>query len=223
MYLASKLKLPFFPSKNNSEKVLQEAKDRLNKVCLTSFKSIARELAGLDQYQYLKAFAPGLQEFIESYTYYEYCSSASNPENGEQMCSWEDLQKKLTYESEDGQKTYVLVEPMEFILGVGDLTGELMRKCINSLGSGDISSSFNIANSLKSFYTCYKGLNVHNRELGRKLQTLRNSLLKTDNVSYNIKIRSEEAVKLGKTFDPREVLEEINAPKDEHVDEGFYH
>lgn len=140
------------------------------------------------------------------------------------MCKWEDLQKKLTYKSEEGEntKTYVLVDPMEFILGVGDLTGELMRKCINSLGSGDIDSSFSIANTLKSFYTFYKGLNVHNRELGRKIQTLRNSLLKTDHVSYNIKIRSEEATKLGKTFDPREVLEEINAPKDEHVDEGFY-
>lgn len=210
-------------SKNNSEKVLQEAKDRLSKVCSTSFKSIARELAEVDQYQYLRAFSPGLQELIESYTYYEYCSNASNPENGQQMCSWEDLQKQLSYESEEGQKTYVLVEPMEFILGVGDLTGELMRKCINSLGSGDVNSSFNIANSLKAFYTCYKGLHVNHRELGRKLQTLKASLLKTDNVAYNIKIRSEEAVKLGKTFDPREVLEEINAPKDEHIDEGFYH
>lgn len=202
--------------------MIEEAKTRLNKVCATSFKSIARELASLDQYQYLKAFSPGLQEFIEAYTYYEYCSSASNPESGLQMCGWEDLQKVLTYESEEGQKTYVMVEPMEFILGVGDLTGELMRKCINSLGSGDINDSFHIANSLKSFYICYKGLNVHHREFGRKLQTLKSSLLKTDNVAYNIKIRSEEAIKLGKTFDPREVLQEINS-KDDQVDEGFYH
>lgn len=202
-------------------KVLQEANERLNKVILNPFKLIAKDLINLDQYQYLKAFAHGLQEFIEAYTFYEYCSSASAPENGQQMCSWEDLQMKLTYECEEDQQTKLLVEPLEFILGVGDLTGELMRKCINSLGSGDDDSSFIIANSLKSFYTCYKGLRVYNRELGRKIQTLRNSLLKTDNVSYNIKIRSEEAVKLGKTFDPREVLEEINARNDD-VDEGFY-
>uniref|UniRef100_T1GRU4 Uncharacterized protein n=1 Tax=Megaselia scalaris TaxID=36166 RepID=T1GRU4_MEGSC len=88
------------------------------------------------------------------------------------MSSWDDLQKELTYESEGGQKTYCLVDPMEFILGVGDLTGELMRKCINSLGSGDVQTSFAIGNSLKAFFTYYKGLNVHHRELEKPNQTI---------------------------------------------------
>lgn len=44
------------------------------------------------------------------------------------------------------------VEPTEYVLGVADLTGELMRRCINSLGSGDTGTSFECCKTLQDFY-----------------------------------------------------------------------
>lgn len=32
------------------------------------------------------------------------------------------------------------ITPVDYLLGVADLTGELMRMCINSVGNGDIAT-----------------------------------------------------------------------------------
>lgn len=47
--------------KDNAQKVLAEAQQRLEKVCTMNFAEIAKELKGLDQYQYARAFSSGLQ------------------------------------------------------------------------------------------------------------------------------------------------------------------
>lgn len=41
---------------------------------------------------------------------------------------------------------------IEFILGLADLSGELMRKCINSLGSGNIDDCFHTCNFVREMY-----------------------------------------------------------------------
>lgn len=152
--------------KNNKEEVLADAKNRIDKVFAISFLAIAKELAGLDTYQYSRSFSAGLQEFIEAYTFYEYLS-------GIEITGWETIQEKLTFEipekiekiadvsekSEDevsegvGEISLVeptatkqiqcFVQPSEYILGLADLTGEIMRNCINSLGNGDTEECFN--------------------------------------------------------------------------------
>lgn len=176
------------------------------------FLQIARELDGLDPYQYTKAFSAGLQEFIEAYTYYKYLI-------GENISDWDDLQKMLYYEkstdnvdakqddddksneensnkneveslinqssgddnaqqisvvetndddsvqainkvldiiaiNEKPLKTYkCLVQPIEFMLGIGDLSGEVMRHCINALNSGDLDECFQARKFMQFLYT----------------------------------------------------------------------
>lgn len=46
-----------------------------------------------------------------------------------------------------------LVQPMEFMLGLGDVGGEVMRRCITSLGGGDIETCFHINTFLQALYT----------------------------------------------------------------------
>lgn len=48
-----------------------------------------------------------------------------------------------------------LIQPTEFLLGIGDLSGEVMRRCINSLGAGDFDTCFAACNFLQSLYTGY--------------------------------------------------------------------
>lgn len=59
-----------------------------------------------------------------------------------------------TQQSSDGRPIYkCLVQPMEFMLGLGDLGGEVMRQCVNSLGSGDFDTCFQACNFLRHLYT----------------------------------------------------------------------
>ncbi|XP_013105026.1 translin-associated protein X [Stomoxys calcitrans] len=207
--------------KNNKEKVLQEAQTRLEKVISTNFKAVAEELCGHDPYQFRWAYSPGLQEFIEAYTFMEYIKNAEYDEScsggsDAEMSDWTELQKKMTYskKSEDNEEEFsFFIDPTEYILGVSDLTGELMRRCIISLGSGEIVFCLIAKMILQKIFTGYIGLNVHRcRELSRKIFTMRQSVLKAENVCYNVKVRGCEAAKWKDIFD--------NKPGDD-IDEGF--
>lgn len=160
-------------NKDNYEQILSDAKDRLYTVCSTHFCTIAKELMGRDPYQYTRAFSAGLQEFIEAFTFYEYIS-------GSKFSDWEFLQEILTYQipepikdatpnskdEEDNQLEVVkieeekpvtktvqcLIQPMEFMLGLGDMTGEVMRRCVNALGSGKVEICFESCQSIQDIY-----------------------------------------------------------------------
>lgn len=171
----------FDDRKPNCSKILCEAKARLESLYDTNFANIAKELHELDQYQYAKAYSAGLQEFIEACTYYDYL-------NNDRLLDWNDLQVKLTYAAktsddltetdtknesivnveeiqteisaspESEKKITCLVQPIEFMLGLADLSGEVMRKCINSLGSGDIEACFKACNFIQNMYSGYVSL-----------------------------------------------------------------
>lgn len=212
--------------KNNQSKVCEEAKSRLQNLCRTHFATIARELHKQDPYQFLRAYTAGLQEFIEAYTFCEYVNS----QNISHWTSIQD-QLKYKVAPTDEKKAVAVVEeaneaddvaaetaevkqpqdeidiscpipPMEFVLGVGDLTGEVMRKCINSLGSGDVDSCFEHCRFLQELYKGFISVsNARSRDFSQKLFTLRQSLLKSESVCYNVKVRGGEAAKWGSTDD----------------------
>lgn len=153
------------------DKCLSDAFNRLMALCDVHFLNIAKELAGHDQYQYVRAYSAGLQEFIEAYTYYLYLKK-------ECLFDWGQLQKKFTYdiieseqsstENEDGivadkiqsdpdDPTHIriecLVPPNDFMLGLADLSGEIMRKCVNSLGVGDVDACYTARNFIQNLYS----------------------------------------------------------------------
>lgn len=175
----------------NAKKILTEAFDRLNNLCASSFRQIAKELQNCDPYQYGRAYSAGVQEFIEAFTYYDYLFN-------DHIINWVDLQERLTYtvkpdnvsiddattekriesgsleesteavagnenkpettaekedESEGLKEMSCLVQPIEFMLGLADLSGEIMRKCINSLGSGDIETCHRACNFVQHLYS----------------------------------------------------------------------
>lgn len=91
------------------------------------------------------------------------------------------------------KKIKVLVSPTEYILGIADLTGELMRKCINNLSTGDINSCFETCDFVRQMYVGFLSCaGISGREVSRKLYTLKQSLGKMENVCYTIKVRGSE-------------------------------
>lgn len=195
-----------FDKESKRSTVLGEAETRLNNLIKVHFKSIAQELDEEDTYLYLRAYRPGFQEFVEALTFYWYLQNKT-------LYHWTGLEESMVYkidiptsvegdqppaeQSPAEQKTIqTLVAPVEYILGIADLTGELMRKCINNLSTGDISSCFETRNFVRAMYTGFLGCNgISGREVGRKLFTLRQSLLKMENVCYMIKVRGSEIPK----------------------------
>ncbi len=89
----------------------------------------------------------GMQEFIEALTLLHYIRSGS-------LMTLEEIQKKLHF-SED---LLVTVPIHEYLLGVADLTGELMRMCINAVGRGDVDTCFDTCAFLRKIHDALSSL-----------------------------------------------------------------
>lgn len=148
--------------------ILGEAGKRLRTLAATSFAAIALELRGLDAHQFMRAFSAGLQEFIEALTFWQYLSgerlfdwhkvtemlttsvprkkAAADPEATEEE---DDTATETKAKEEEQAPALAVVETaicpvdaMEYMQGLGDLGGEVMRQCIGALGGGDFETCF---------------------------------------------------------------------------------
>lgn len=91
----------------------------------------------------------------------------------------------------------VCVPPVEYLLGIADLTGELMRLAINSVGRDDGENlSSDVAQFIREIQTAFGNVPPSvNREIGHKLAVMRQSGRKVEAACYAIKVRGSEMPK----------------------------
>uniref|UniRef100_A0A8C4QXZ8 Translin-associated factor X n=1 Tax=Eptatretus burgeri TaxID=7764 RepID=A0A8C4QXZ8_EPTBU len=174
------------------EEVLTESDAKLAAVRL-KIRDIAVELQGEDLNQYHRAISPGLQEYVEAVSFQHFLRT-------HKLIGLEEVNRHLEFSlkgSEPRQKPAAkLPLPLpDYILGVADLTGELMRVCIMSMGSGsaDPDTPFRLCQFVRSIYDgfCILG-NSGPHELSRKLPVLRQSLFKMEDACYALRVRGSE-------------------------------
>lgn len=158
----------------------------------------------------MRAISPALQEFIEALTFFEFLS--------EKTCSdWEVIQEKLMYKDDEAGEVSLHLAPAEYMLGFTDNTGEIMRFCINSLGSGETDNCFKACKFLQSTYAQFLSIGSvpnHGRDFSQKISTMKMSTLKTEHVCYQLKVRGTEGAK----FPSLDIKLDVN----DEIDEGFY-
>ncbi len=121
--------LPAFVTKNNAQ--YWETIEK-------QYKSIAADLQGLNCYRYSHNITGGNQEFMEALSFQHYLETQT-------LLSYEEAKSRLAALS--GGAETVSLSPEDYILGVCDMTGELMRFSITSMAtngklpSGERSSS----------------------------------------------------------------------------------
>lgn len=142
-----------------------------------------------------KNYCTGLQEYIEAVSFYHYLKSKT-------LVSLEQVQSDLTFtvQSDDTEppqeKTIIVhVPPSEYMLGLADLTGELMRFAINSVGSGNLDCPNDVCAYLRRMLGGFESLGQVSREMNRKVYTLRQSLQKVEAACYTLQIRGSEIPK----------------------------
>lgn len=166
-------------------KLTNEAEGKLQLVVNSSWNRLAKELVGQDPHHYLRGYSPGLQEFIEAISFLQFIRDGS-------LITLEEVQSKLIY----AEDLKVPVPVYEYLLGIADLTGELMRLCINAVGRGETQLVFNTCSSLREVHEALSSLNLgFQRELKRKLQVSRQSLKKVETACYTVRVRGSEIPK----------------------------
>ena len=89
----------------------------------------------------------------------------------------------------------VHIPPVEYLLGIADLTGELMRQAITSVGSGNLDIPTQNCTFMRCIHDAFVSLGNTNRELPRKLWTLKQSLQKVEKACYTLQVRGSEIPK----------------------------
>ena len=199
-----------FTSETKKDEILLEADEKFKEI-LEILKLIADELVGEDPDKYHSAYSPGVQEFVEAITYYMFLKSGK-------LISLEETRKYLTFQMEakeqatdnaeeakgdsdkemevEDSELILPLDPLDYVLGVADLTGELMRMCINAVGSGNLQElPFEILPFVRAVHCGFQSLRPVTREIPRKLFVLRSSLAKIEQVCYTLKVRGSEIPK----------------------------
>jgi len=86
----------------------------------------------------------------------------------------------------------VYIPPAEYVLGVSDLAGELMRIAVHSVGAGNKEMPFVICRTLRELCTSLSSLYGIARDLPQKLASMRQSVAKVEAACYAIHVRGSE-------------------------------
>ena len=155
------------------------------------FVSIAPDLRGINAYRYQRQISPGIQEFMEAVLFRHYLETESilSPSESVKL-----LPENLQLTEDD------------YILGLFDMTGELMRYAITQVashGTLPVSKSPGRANLLVGLQDLRIELEALNtsgsfalaRDVGQKMSTTRASVEKVENVVYSMTVRGKERPK----------------------------
>eukprot|EP00249_Psilotum_nudum_P006184 c19516_g1_i1 orf=416-1258(-) len=172
---------------NNKELVLEQAERDLGAVKTDLVRRIAMELQGMEFWKFRKAYTPGMQEYVEAATLLEYCKSGK-------LLTLEDINKAFS-ELKDASNSPITLNLSDYLLGVGDLTGELMRLAISQAADGETEMAKDICSFVRSLYVNLSLL-AHDEddtwEMSKKMDTMLQSLIKIENTCYAVHIRGSE-------------------------------
>lgn len=182
----------------NDKKLIEtdETAEAHMKEILNRIDSIKGDLTGeKNQWRYAKQFSGCLEEYIEAISFRHYLLY-------QEIISLEQVRETVPD---------LLITPSTYLLGLMDLTGELMRYAIGHLsedtatttGTGDdrrpSKIALSILNTLRQFQSATNGVSERDaekvlgmKEWGKKVTTLNNSLMKVEQAIYSLLVRQME-------------------------------
>lgn len=162
------------------------------------FTSVAPDLQGLNARRYQRQISGGCQEYVEAVSFQHYLET----------------QKLLTHsEAQSLIPGGVELTADDYILGLFDLTGELMRFGITNMATSgtlpggkreDGSEGGNILGDLRSLRANFESLDISSsttdgsplkRDIAKKVEVMKQSVEKVENAVYGMIIRGRERPK----------------------------
>ncbi|KXT03582.1 hypothetical protein AC578_9990 [Pseudocercospora eumusae] len=163
------------------------------------FSSVSDDLQGLNAHRYARQISGGCQEWMEAVSFEHYLTTAS-------MLSFEDAAILLCKNSEGRG---VELSPEDYVLGIFDMTGELMRFAITSMATGgalpglsqgpNAGGQRNVLNDMRALRSALEALNAGQgafaKDVGKKMDVMRSSVEKVEKSLYGLVVRGAERPK----------------------------
>ncbi len=177
-------------------KIESEVKDR-GAGMQVQFESIAKDLAGLNAWRYQRQISPGIQEFMEAISFEHYLRT-------QKLITLEEASKALP--------VGVDLTGDDYVLGIFDLVGELMRFAITTMAttgnlpgskaSEDSVEERDILMDLRVLRTCFEALDTTScgptglgKDVEKKMEVMKTCVEKVETAVYGMIIRGRERPK----------------------------
>ncbi|KAL6850496.1 hypothetical protein ACP4OV_021123 [Aristida adscensionis] len=185
-------------SKVNKEEVLSKAEKDLAVVVNQFIAKLVKELQGTDFWKLRRAYTFGVQEYVEAATFCRFCKSGT-------LLSLAEINDALLALNDKSVEPFQL-NVLDYILGVADLSGELMRLAIGRISDGEVEYAKNICSFVRDIYrdlTLLVPLMDENTEMKKKMEVMLQSVVKIENACFSVHVRGSEYIPLlGSSADP---------------------
>ena len=152
------------------------------------FTSVAPDLQGINAWRYQRNISGGIQEYMEAISFQHYLET-------QRLINYAEAQAKIP--------GGIHLTEEDYLLGLFDLVGELMRFAITSMatdgalprgkGSEGKSEERDILTDLRALRTCFEGLD--GRAYGKKMEVMRACVEKVEGSVYGMIVRGRERPK----------------------------
>lgn len=151
---------------------------------------IAPELTPAIAPRFHRAYSPGMQEYVEAVTFLSFLRNGTLP-------SPEELQSELDASCAAGPSEHtVKLDASDYVLGVADLTGELMRAGVAAAGEADRGRVAEVCRFLREVEvgmgTLRRNWTAIGRDFGPKMRVLRQSVGKVEKSCFDVAVRRAE-------------------------------
>lgn len=184
-------------SKGNREEVLQKAEKDLAAVTNQFVSRLVKELGGTDFWKLRRAYSPGIQEYVEAATFCKFCRTGT-------LLNLDEMNATL-FPLSDPSLEPLQINVLDYLLGLADLTGELMRLAIGRISDGELEFAQKICKFVRDIYrelTLVVPSMDDSNDMKTKMDTMLQSVMKIENACFSVHVRGSEYMPLLGSEDP---------------------
>ncbi|KAK9059983.1 hypothetical protein SSX86_020687 [Deinandra increscens subsp. villosa] len=178
-------------SKNNKDEVLEKAEKDLSTVKDQHVARLVKELQGSDFWKLRRAYSPGIQEYVEAATLCKFCTAGT-------LLKLDEMNSMLLPLSDPSCEP-LQINVLDYILGLADLTGELMRLAIGRISDGELEYAEKICRFVREIYrelTLVAPNMDDSSDMRTKMDVMLQSVMKIENACFSVHVRGSEYIPL---------------------------
>ena len=176
---------------------------------VTQFAAVSRDLQGLNAHRYARQISGGCQEYIEAASFEHYLTTA-------RLLPFNEAATQVKKLDQDGPG--IELSPDDYLLGIFDMTGELMKFAITAMATNsslplitdsdsiDMGNSEAPATAQRNLLTDMRGLRSalesldggigpFAKDVDKKMDVMRASVEKVEKALYGLTVRGAERPK----------------------------
>ncbi|XP_026662828.2 translin-associated protein X isoform X3 [Phoenix dactylifera] len=171
-------------SKDNKEEVLAKAENDLAAVTDQYISRLVKELQGTDFWKLRRAYTFAVQEYVEAATLCRFCKTGT-------LLNLAEINASLLPLSDQSVEP-LQINVLDYLLGLADLTGELMRLAIGRISDGEVEYAEKICQFVRDIYrelTLVVPRMDDNSEMKKKMETMLQSVVKIENDYHAVSLK----------------------------------